>query len=114
LNFLSFPFNTARGGGIGATLARNTVTGGIGHLNPMNVRGEVALGLVWSQPFTNTLGAAVAGFTARAQYGFEVYWRAQLTPNTSFKPGLQVIANPSFNVAENVIAIPSVKFRVSF
>ena len=112
--FGGYTFNTARGGGIGATLARNTVTGGIAYLNPMNIRGEVALGLVWSEPFTNTLGSAVPGFTARSQYGFEVYWRAQLTPNTSLTPGLQVIANPSFNVAENVIAIPSIKFRVSF
>jgi Carbohydrate-selective porin, OprB family len=112
--FGGYTFNTARGGGIGATLARNTVTGGIAYLNPKNIRGEVALGLVWSQPFSNTLGSAVPGFTAQPQYGFEVYWRAQLTPNTSFTPGLQVIANPSFNVTENVIAIPSFKFRVSF
>jgi hypothetical protein len=40
--------------------------------------------------------------------------RGQLTPNTSFTPGLQVIANPSFNVSKNAIGIPSVKFRVSF
>lgn len=38
----------------------------------------------------------------------------QLTPNTSVTPGLQVIYNPSFNLAEDVIAIPQFKFRVSF
>jgi hypothetical protein len=112
--FMGYTHNTARGGGIGATFATNTVTGGAAYLNPFNIRGEAAIGLVWSEPFDDTLGSAVPSFDARDQYGYEVYWRMQLTPNTSVTPGLQVIYNPSFNLAEDVIAIPQFKFRVSF
>ena len=106
-------YNTARGGGIGATFAKNTLTGGVAYLNPVNIRGELSVGVVWSQPFENTLGTAVPNFDARSQYGFETYWRAQLTPNISITPGVQVIANPSFNTAADLVVIPSFKFRLS-
>jgi carbohydrate-selective porin OprB len=112
--FGGYTHNTARGGGISTTFARNTVTGGVAYVNPYNVRGEIALSLVWSDPHNETLGVADPGFNARSQYGGEVYWRLQLTPNTSITPGLQVIANPSFNPSASVITQPHVKFRVSF
>ncbi len=111
--FAGYTHNTARGGGIGATFAKNTVTGGLAYLDPFDIRGEAAIGLVWSEPFEDTLGSAAPGFDARNQYGYEIYWRMQLTPNTSITPGLQVIYNPSFNPAEDVIFIPQFKFRVS-
>lgn len=112
--FGGYTFNTARGGGISTTFARNTVTGGVAYMNPGNVRGEVALGLVWSEPHKETLGVAAPGFNARSQSGGEAYWRFQLTPNTSVTPGVQVIVNPSFNPNADVIVQPHFKFRVSF
>jgi hypothetical protein len=112
--FLGYTHNTARGGGIGATFATNTATGGVAYLNPFKIRGEAAIGLVWSQPFNDTLGSSLPGFNARDQYGFDLYWRIQLTPNTSITPGLQVIYNPSFNLSQDVITIGQFKFRVSF
>jgi len=112
--FGGYTHNTARGGGISTTFARNTVTGGIAYVNPNSIRGEIALGLVWSEPHKETLGVAAPGFNARSQYGTEIYWRAQLTPNTSITPGLQIIGNPSFNPNASVIAQPHFKFRVSF
>ena len=112
--FLGYTHNTARGGGIGATFATNTATGGVAYLNPFKIRGEAAVGLVWSEPFKDTLGSSVPGFDARNQYGYQLYWRIQLTPNTTVTPGLQVIYNPSFNLSQTAITIPQIKFRVSF
>ena len=111
--FAGYTYNTARGGGIGATLAERTATAGFAYLNPLDIRGEAAIGFVWSEPFEDTLGNAAPGFTARDQYGYEIYWRMQLTPNMSLTPGVQVIYDPSFNLAEDVIVIPQIKFRIS-
>jgi len=38
--------NTAKGGGISATVTRQLVTAGLAYVNPLNVRGRLALGLM--------------------------------------------------------------------
>ena len=107
--FAGFTHNTARGGGISTTFAENTLTGGLAYLNPFGIRGEAAFGAVWSEPLEDLF----PGFEARDQYGFDAYWRIQLTPNSTVTPGLQVVFDPSFNPAEDVIVIPAFKFRVN-
>jgi porin len=102
-------YNTAKGGGISATLAQQVATGGIAYLNPLNVRGEAAFGFMWSQPIKNILP-----IPGRNQFGYETYWRLQVAPNITVTPGLQIVFNPSFNPAENLVAIPSIKFRMVF
>jgi len=107
--FGGYTYNTAQGGGISATVTRQLVTAGLAYLNPLNVRGELALGLMWTQPFEN-----IFTFGQRNQTGWEVYWRMLVTPNLWITPGLQVVYNPSFNPGVNTIYIPDIKFRLSF
>ena len=47
--FASYTYNTAEGGGIGATLSGQTAVGGLAYLRPFGVQGEVAVGFMWSQ-----------------------------------------------------------------
>jgi len=110
VGFGGYTYNTAEGGGISATLAQQIATAGLAYLNPLKIRGEAALGLMWSQPFNNI----IPGLGQRNQSGFETYWRLQLTPIMTVTPGLQVVIDPSFNPTQNVVVIPSIKFRVVF
>jgi len=108
--FGGYTYNTARGGGISATVTEQLVIAGLAYLNPLNVRGELALGAMWTQPFRNL----VPGFTPRNQTGWELYWRMLVTPNLWITPGLQVVYNPAFNPGVDTIYIPDIKFRLSF
>jgi len=103
--FGSYTFNTARGGGLGATIGRHTVTAGVSLLKPAGIRGEASLGLVWMKPLNNTV---------RDQFGSEIYWRILLTPSLWVTPGAQFIVNPSFNPTTDFIAIFQFKFRLFF
>jgi carbohydrate-selective porin OprB len=102
-------YNTAKGGGISATFAQQTATAGLAYLHPLKIRGEAALGLMWAQPIKNIF----PGSGQRDQYGFETYWRLQVTPILTVTPGVQVVFHPSFNPVENVVVIPSIKFRIA-
>jgi hypothetical protein len=95
---------------LSATATRQLATGGLAYLNPLNVRGELALGLMWTQLIDNIF----PGSGQRNQTGWEVYWRVLMTPNLWITPGLQVVYNPSFNPGVNTIYIPDIKFRLSF
>ncbi len=64
---------------------------------------------MWSQPFKNIF----PGSGQRDQWGIDTYWNIALTPNSTIAPGIQLIANPSFNPKVDFIAIPDLKFRVS-
>jgi hypothetical protein len=105
-----YTYNTAEGGGISATFAQQVLTGGAAFLNPKNVRGEIGLGLMWSQPINDI----IPGSGQRDQTGFEAYWRMLVTPNMTFTPGIQFVVNPSFNPTVDHMVIPSIKFRVVF
>jgi len=110
VGFGGYTYNTAEGGGITATYAQQVATVGLAYLNPLNVRGEVALGLMWSQPIKDIF----PGSGQRDQYGPEIYWRLLVTPSITVTPGLSVVFDPSFNPAKDVIVIPSIKFRAAF
>jgi Carbohydrate-selective porin, OprB family len=105
-----YTYNTAEGGGITGTYAQQVLTGGVAFLNPVNVRGEIGLGGMWSQPIKNVF----PGSGQRDQTGIETYWRILLTPNMTVTPGIQFIFNPSFNPTVDNMVVPSIKFRVVF
>lgn len=105
--FGGYTFNTAQGGAFGVTLAKQTVTAGVAYTKPINIPGEVALGLMFLQ--TNDEISALS--SARNQYGFELYWKLLLTPNLWLTPGMQLVIDPFINTASDVIAIPHIKFR---
>jgi carbohydrate-selective porin OprB len=105
-----YTYNTAQGGGITGTYAQQVLTGGAAFLNPANIRGEIGLGAMWSQPIKNVF----PGSGQRDQSGIETYWRILLTPNMTVTPGIQFVFNPSFNPTVNSMVIPSIKFRVAF
>jgi hypothetical protein len=108
--FASYTYNTAEGGGIGATLSGQTAVGGLAYLRPFGVQGEVAVGFMWSQLIPGLLPTV----ERRSQSGVETYWNIGVTPDCTFSPGVQFIFNPVFNPNVNVAVVPNIKFRVTF
>jgi len=104
LGFASYTYNTAEGGGLGATFARHTVTAGGARLKPLGVRGEVGLGTAWMSPLDDTLSD---------QYGGEVYWKILLSPDLWVTPGFQFIFDPAFDPQEDFVGIAQLKLRLS-
>ncbi|MGS4947269.1 carbohydrate porin [Meridianimarinicoccus sp. RP-17] len=110
VGFGGYTYNTAEGGGISSTLHQHVATAGVAYLNPLQIRGEIAVGAMYARPIKDI----IPGLAQRDQYGFETYWRLQVTPNLSATPGVQVVYDPSFNPTVDTIIIPSFKFRVVF
>ena len=107
--FAGYTYNTAEGGGVAGTLSEHTVTAGVAYKNPLKVKGEAAVGLLYMNPIEEIFDQEV-----RNQYGVEAYWRILLTNNVWITPGLQLVINPSLNFEDDFIAIPHLKFRVAF
>ncbi len=110
VGFGGYTYNTAEGGGISTTFQRQTGTLGLAYLDPFGIQGEAAVGGMWTQPIKDIF----PGTGQRDQYGVETYWRMQITPNLTLTPGAQVVFDPSFNLGEDVVFIPHIKFRVTF
>lgn len=111
VGFGGYTYNTAEGGGISTTTNAHVVTAGLARLDPLKIRGEAAVGLMYAKPIDDIFAPLVE---ERDQYGAEAYWRLQVTPNLVVTPGAQFIVNPAFNRGEDFIAIPHLKFRVTF
>jgi carbohydrate-selective porin OprB len=73
-------------------------------MRPLNVSGEVALGLAWADPFNDDL---------RDQFGTELYWRMLIIPSLWLTPGVQTIFQPSFNPEVDAIVVGQLKFRLT-
>jgi len=110
VEFASYTFNTAEGGGTSVTLGRHTVTAGVAFLSPFGIQGEFGTGLLWLKPHSDL----VPGVELRNQSGFEAYWKMLVTPNLWVTPGFQFIWNPSFNPTTDSIFIPHLKFRLAY
>jgi hypothetical protein len=81
--FASYIYNTAEGGGIGATLSGQTAVGGLAYLRPFGVQGEVAVGFMWSQLIPGLLPTV----ERRSQSGVETYWNIGVRPTARFRLG---------------------------
>lgn len=103
-----YTYNTAQGGGVGGTLSEHTLTTGVAYLNPADVRGEVAVSLLYMDPIDEIFAQPV-----RDQYGLETYWKMSFTSNIWITPGIHLIFNPALNQEDDFIAIPQFKFRVA-
>jgi carbohydrate-selective porin OprB len=105
VGFGSYTYNTAEGGGFGATFGRHTATAGVGFLKPAGVRGEIGFGAIWMHPLNGEL---------RDQYGAEIYWKLLFTPSLWVTPGVQFIVDPSLNPGTDFVTIGHIKFRLFF
>ena len=110
VEFASYTYNTAEGGGTSITLGRQTVTAGAAYLDPFGIQGEVGTGLILFEPLRDL----VPGMELRNQTGFEAYWKVLLTPNLWITPGFQYLWNPSLNPTADRVFIPHIKFRVAY
>jgi len=108
IGFAGYTYNTAQGGGVTGTFAKHTVTAGVAYRNPLSVKGEAAVGLLYMDPIEEIFGDPV-----RDQYGVEAYWRILLTPHIWITPGLHLVIDPALNFENDFIAIPHLKFRVA-
>ena len=100
--------NTAEGGGVAGTLSEHTATAGAAYLNPIGIKGEVAVSLLYMNPIEEIFDGPV-----RNQYGFETYWRILFTPHIWFTPGVHLVVHPAVNLEDDFVAIPQLKFRVA-
>ena len=108
VGFASYTFNTAEGGGVTGTFAEHTVTAGVAYMNPLSVKGEAALGLLYMNPIEEIFEQDV-----RNQYGVEAYWRILITPHIWLTPGIHLVFDPALNPEVDFSAIPHIKARVA-
>ena len=111
MGFGSYTYNAAEGGPFGFTLAEHAATAGIAYQRPWDVRGEVALGANWAQPFSGFSGAAPVFQGLNDQYGIETYWKILLTPDLWLTPGVQFIFDPTFNPDVSTLAVGTIKLH---
>jgi hypothetical protein len=111
VGFGSYTFNTAEGGAFGATLSRQSITGGLAYMKPLGVRGQLALGVVWAQPIKGLGGLPVLA-DLDDQVGAEAYWKLLVAPDLWITPGLQVLVDPSLNPGADVVTVFQIKFRL--
>ncbi len=105
VNFGSYTYNEAEGGGFGITFGKQTVNAGMAVLKPLGIRGEIGVSGTWMEPVNPAL---------RNQYGVSTYWKLLLTPDLWITPGLQLIFDPAFNPSEDSVGIYEFKFRFFF
>jgi len=110
VEFASYTFNTAEGGGTSVSLGRHTVTAGAAYLEPFGINGEIGTGLIGLQPHKDL----VQGIELRDQKGFEAYWKILVTPNLWITHGFQYLWDPSFNPTADRLFIPHFKFRLAY
>lgn len=111
VGFASYTYNTAEGAGTSLTFGRQAVTAGGVYLSPLDIPGEIGMGMIWMEPHPDLLGE---GVDLRNQTGFETYWMLQVTPNLTLTPGFQFIHNPSLNPTTDSVFIPHIKFSLSY
>ena len=95
------------GYGDGADLAvEHTAAIGVGFERPFGAQDDVAgIGASWSRP---------SDLSLRDQWGFEAFYRFQLTTVIQLTPGFQVIVDPSLNTTEDVIGIFQLRVGLIF
>ena len=108
VTFASYAYNTAQGGDVAGTFADRTATLGVAYKNPLKVRGEAAVGVLYMHPIEELVGK-----DAGSQTGLEVYWRISATRNIWVTPGLQLVFNPALVTDPNFSALPHIKFRLA-
>ena len=103
-NFVPF-FRYSYGDG-GATPVRQAIATRDGIEQPFGQNNDlIGLGFSWGQPADTSL---------RDQYVLEAFYRFQVTPHTNLTPDLQVILDPSENLAEETIVVGGVRLRTLF
>jgi hypothetical protein len=105
VGFANYAYNNAEGGGFGVTNSRQAVNAGVARMRPLGIRGEVAFVVSWGEPLADI---------SRDQSGLEVYWKILVTPDLWLTPGVQYVANPTFNPEIDRIWIPQIKFSLFF
>lgn len=108
VGFGGYTYNTAQGGGVAGSLSKHTLTVGTAYKNPANIRGEVAVSLLYMNPIEEIFSGPV-----RNQYGLETYWRISLSNNVWITPGVHLIINPAENLEDDFVVMPQIKFRVA-
>lgn len=89
--------------GFGVTNTRRAINLGLAWINPLDIKGEVAIAASWAEPIAAGL---------RDQSGLEAYWKLLLLPNQWITAGFQYIRNPTFNSETDNILITQVKLSV--
>ncbi len=69
----------------------------------------MGVGLNWSRPSADTLGADLDD-----QYTAEIYYRWQALKVLAITPDVQLLLNPALNPAEDLETVWSIRGRVSF
>ncbi|WP_428674022.1 carbohydrate porin [Roseibium sp.] len=89
----------------GATSLKHLVSIGAGYEGLFGYDDDVlAVGLNWGEPSNSALDP---------QYGFEAFYRMQLTPQIAVTPDVQVIVDPATDPSSDVLGVFSIRGRIA-
>ncbi len=108
VGFAGYTYNTAQGGGVTGTFAKQSFTAGLSYLKPFGIDGEASVSLLYLDPIDEIFSGPV-----RDQYGVEAYWRIKLSNNIWITPGIHLIFDPALNPTEDLIVVPNIKMRIA-
>ncbi len=129
VGFANYTYNTAEGGGFGVfTGIQHSVSAGLVYNQPLDIQGELGLGLNLSSPLkdrgnsiNNPQNISEILLThvwtvARdvPQFSTEIYWRILVLKQLWITPGMQLFVNPTYNIRTDFLFAPSIKARVFF
>lgn len=92
----------------GGALWESSVSIGLGYHTPKK-NDLVAVGLSWGRPSDEIFGPGL-----NDQYTAELFYRLQMSKIISITPDVQLLVDPAINPDEDVIAIFSLRARLSF
>jgi hypothetical protein len=86
---------------------------GVAYDKPLDIRGEVALALVWAKELDGG-NCGPVNCQGRDQWASELYWKILLAPDFWITPGIQFHFEPVKNPTEDLVVVPLLKFRLFF
>ena len=89
----------------GATQLEHFVSAGLGIEDVLGYSNDViAMSVAWGRPSNSQF---------REQYGAEIFYRMQITPNLALTPDLQLVVNPATNANADYLGITSIRARLA-
>jgi hypothetical protein len=129
VGFANYTYNTSEGGGLDIfTAMQHSATVGLVKNKPLNIAGELGIGLSLSSPIEDR-GNSINNPQSPSEilltqvwtvardvpeFSTEIYWRILVLKQLWMTPGMQFIVNPTYNTRADFIFAPHIKARIFF